>query len=320
MSRPGGTPTRNILRAGNIMAAWLAVLLAACQSPPSRDAAGGSSPDADALPLHYSLGSFDRRFGITPERLIQIAAEAKTVWEMSASRSLFVFDSGASFRLNLVYDERQERTDEAKRAKSQIDSRGKSYDLLVWQHGKMTGRVSEAQKNYETDAAAYERAMNEYNARIEGWNNAGGAPAGEYEKLSIEKRRLEERGRELERRRLSINGEVDDINAIVAEINALVAENHLEVTLYNGKFVEGREFEQGVYDGRGINIYQFGTQEELRMALIHEFGHALGFGHVDDPAAIMYYRFEKQDRDNPRLTDADLALVRKKFQTAGRPG
>ena len=302
-----------------LLAVCLVVFLGACQAPPSRDAADYSTPGPNEFPLHYTLGSFDRRFGITQERFLEIAEDAKAVWEKSAGRSFFVYDSAADFRLNLIYDQRQERTDDAKRAKSKIDSRGKSYDLLVWQHGKMTGRVTDAQERYQADAAAYERTMNEFNERITQWNEAGGAPAAESEKLSMERRRLEERGSELERRRVSINDDVSAINDITAEINTLVAENHLEVTLYNGKFVEGREFEQGVYDGQSINIYQFTGPIELRMALIHEFGHALGFGHVDDPAAIMFYRFEQQDLDNVHLTEADLALIRKKLSTDWKP-
>ncbi len=297
------------------LAAWLG----ACQGPPSRDAAEDAGNGPRQFPLHYSLGSFDRRFGIPPDRFLEIAKEAKAVWEASAGRPLFMFDSAAAFSLNLIYDERQERTDEAKRAKAKIDSRGRSYDMLVWQHDKMTERVTAAQDSYEKDAAEFKRSMDDYNGRIGRWNQAGGAPAGEFEKLGAEKSRLEERGRELERRRLAINDQVTELNDVVSEINKLVAENHLEVTMYNGKFVEGREFEQGVYDGRGINIYQFGSPAELRMALIHEFGHALGFDHVDDPEAIMYYRFEKQDREHPRLTEADLALVRKKFSASASP-
>jgi len=309
------------MRAGRIVLfiSLATVFLAACQGPPSREAADNTAPGTGEFPLHYSLGTFDRRFGISSQKFLEVATEAKAVWEHSAGRPLFVYDSGAAFRLNLIYDERQERTDEAKRARSKIDSRGKSYDILVWQHNKLTERVTVTQETYDSDAATYERSMNEYNARIARWNDAGGAPAAEYDNLQVEKRRFEERGDELERRRLRINDDVDELNDLASEINALVAENHLDVTLYNGKFVEGREFEQGVYDGRGINIYQFGNPVDLRMALIHEFGHALGFDHVDDPAAIMYYRLEVQDRDNPRLTDTDLALIREKFSASGGP-
>jgi predicted Zn-dependent protease len=58
---------------------------------------------------------------------------------------------------------------------------------------------------------------------------------------------------------------------------------------YNQKYGHGLEFNQAEYNGKGINVYQFSTEQDLEVALAHEFGHALGMDHVENPTSIMYY-------------------------------
>ena len=131
----------------------LILLLASCQSPPSKEGADRAPFADEAYPVGYSLGTFDVRFGISEKDFLRIAKEAKAVWEKPADRPLFRFDREAQFKVNLVYDERQQRTLDARKVKASIDSRGRSYDALVWQHSRRTGRLEEAQRRYD-DAAA----------------------------------------------------------------------------------------------------------------------------------------------------------------------
>ena len=63
-----------------------------------------------------------------------------------------------------------------------------------------------------------------------------------------------------------------------------------------------------MFNGREIHIYEFESKEDLRLTLAHEFGHALGMKHHNDPKALMYPMLEEQDMQHFRLQSADIAL------------
>jgi len=307
---------RRQARASAWCVALICALLAGCKTSSDGDGSSGphaTAPGPEAYPLAYSVGTFDGRFGITREQFLKTAAEAKAVWEKAAGRPLFLPEQNARFRLNLVFDERQERTIEAMKVKAAIDSRGRSYDALLWQHDRRVERMQEHQALYDTAAARLQRRLDEHNASVAEWNDRGGAPAEVYARLERDRAGLREGESDLERLRTDVNDDVMAINDLVAQINEVATENNIGVSYYNGTFVEAREFEQGVYDGSAITIYQFTGIPELRLALVHEFGHALGFGHVDDPVAVMNYKLHKQDVARPTLAPADLELLKQKF-------
>ena len=284
-----------------------------CQVHRTDDHRGPATDRSAAFPMSFGFGVFDERFGITRKEFLAAATEAKEVWEKAAGRTLFRFAEGSTFTLNLVFDERQERTFEARKVKAAIDAGGRSYDALVWQHDRRVERMKESEERYATVALALRKRLDDHNAEVTAWNERGGAPPAEYARLERELAGIREGEKDLERMKADLDDDVSAVNDLVVQINRLAADNNIQVDYFNGKFVESREFEQGVFDGSSITIYQFSTTPELRIALIHEFGHALGFGHVDEPGAIMYYRMGRQDLENPTLAPADLELLAGKF-------
>lgn len=73
--------------------------------------------------------------------------------------------------------------------------------------------------------------------------------------------------------------------------------------------VDPRLFDKGQFNGREIVIYEFESEDDLRVTLAHEFGHALGLKHHDDPYALMYPQLSKQNLKDFRLGKADVALL-----------
>lgn len=290
-----------------INAVVLTTLLFGCQP-------GGSRLNVPSTyPIKYSVGEVDARFGISRERFLTLVREAEAKWEEPLGVSLFEYDPTSDFRVNLTFDHRQQRTLDARLAKAALDDRENSIQSLMSEYNRAGEEQIRLKRRYETELAAFTQRVDRHNATVAEWNRKGGAPPQEFEKLKQEEKGVEEGKRLLDETLASLNDAINRQNALADKVNGLADEFNLDVNLYNGRFVESREFEQGQYDGKGITVFQFSEESDLRVALMHEFGHALGFGHVDTPEAIMHYRLERQEMRDPALTEDDLELLKGKF-------
>jgi hypothetical protein len=261
--------------------------------------------------LAYSVGSVDPRFGITQEAFAQLAQSTESVWESPFQKEFFRYDPNAEFKINLVFDDRQQRTIDEKNTRTEITTKEQQYRADLAEYQEALAAHKAANDKYEADAAAYEARLNKYNEDVDYWNKQGGAPAKDYTRLQQEKAALQRESRRLDAERDRLNLSVVNLNVMVSNINAQAKVLNFNVDEYNGKFGTTREFDQGSYTGSAINIYQFSTQEDLGLVLAHEFGHALGLDHVhEDPSAIMYYLMDKQNLTSLQLTRADMDAVR----------
>ena len=132
--------------------------------------------------------------------------------------------------------------------------------------------------------------------------------------LDLEKKELEQEAAVLEQKRVLLKTAIDDLNTLGERISALAKKFNLEVEKFNGAYVNQREFEKGIYNGRNIDIYEFDKEGDLKVALVHEFGHALGLEHVDNPRSIMYRKLAAQDINDIHLTSEDLTHLLSKVK------
>jgi hypothetical protein len=275
---------------------------------------GTADFDPSRYPMTYSLGSFDPRFGITQERFLQLVDEAKGVWEKAAGRQLFTYGEDAPMRINLVFDERQERLLEAKDRKAKLDEGGRSFDLLESDYGEKFRSLQRLRDKFEESAQEYQSNLDIYNARVNRWNEGTSHAEAERQDLEKGKKELENEQNELDRKRVELNNAGQEYNALGERINALAKKYNLEVEDFNGTFIRARDFEKGVFDGKSINIFEFENEGDLDLALVHEFGHALGLGHIENPKAIMNRKLSVQDVNNIQLTTDDVNLLMSKLK------
>ena len=120
--------------------------------------------------------------------------------------------------------------------------------------------------------------------------------------------KINEKKETVESHRQRVNRQSDHINNLIDRQNQLIRE-------YNQKFAEARKFNQGNYYRKGniqrINIFQFSNLGELKAVLAHEFGHAFGIGHLDNPKAIMHAVMQQQNIYNLSLTQDDINALKK---------
>ncbi|MFA5131878.1 MAG: matrixin family metalloprotease [Candidatus Paceibacterota bacterium] len=241
-----------------------------------------------AAPLTYRIGSFDENFGISKKDFLAALEQSSAVWSTSVGKNLFMYDPKGDLTVNLIYDERQKVTQQNLELQADVKKTGELAGSIKEEYTKLEADLAVSKEAYASDLARFESDQNAYQTQVEYWNNQGGAPAAEYQKLVALQRELETKQSYLESKRLALNAQVDQVNAFIQKYNLLVRDANVRIGTINAR--AGKEFQEGTYDPstRTINIYEFSTQYKLLRILAHEFGHALSLDHNTNPLSIMY--------------------------------
>lgn len=264
------------------------------------------------IPLAYSIGTVDSRFGLTRQELTEKLNDAEVVWESEFDRELFEYNPDAQFSVNLIYDERQRMTQQTKEAEEYLNSIEGAHEDISQRYEQLVAEYEEEKQRYATMVADYEERLEAYNSEVRKWNERGGAPKEKRQELEEEKQALEGMQAELETQRTHVNSLIEEVNALARQSNELAEIYNEEARTYVNRYGSARKFNQGDYRGDEINIYQFEGPQDLKLVIAHELGHAAGVEHVDNPEAVMYHLMRDQNLNNITLASEDVtALVDK---------
>jgi uncharacterized phage infection (PIP) family protein YhgE len=258
------------------------------------------------IPIAYRLGTVDPAFGITKEQALSYAREAEALWEDTVNRELFVYDEAAALPIEFRYDIRQASADSETAQRAALDAQKEQSEAIDASITELQTKYDQLSAAYETRVATYEAKLRAYNEEVNTHNDRGGAPPEVFERLEKERVALSRESTGLTQVSTELRELADKINALAEQGNQLVQRYNEGVVRYNEEFGFAREFTQGDYQGDQINIYKFSSDAEVVTVLAHEFGHALGIGHVEGNSSLMYYLLENTD-ELPTLSADDLA-------------
>ncbi len=266
-------------------------------------------PRPCAKPITYSLGAVDERFNMSEKDILSALYDAERLWEEAAEKELFMYDSGSNFSINFVYDDRQERTDQAKAITNSLQKTSKAHQDLKEKYSDALALYNKAKSAYIGNETLYESEVRALNARIQKQNELGGASREEYEALQAKQRVLTAKKDALEQERRALNTLADQVNALADTEGEIVRTYNATLEDLNDAFGDEEEFGQGEYNGKSITIYEFRNKKDLTLVLAHEFGHALGLNHISNPESIMYYLVHGDNAESQAITKDDKVAL-----------
>ncbi len=126
------------------------------------------------LPITYSLGDFDTRFGLTKAEFLTDMAQAESVWERQAGKELFHYvETGGVLKLNLVYDNRQATTEKLQKIDGVISGKQETYDALKSNYTILNQKLTNQRIQYNQAQSQVETMRNALNRDVTYWNQQG---------------------------------------------------------------------------------------------------------------------------------------------------
>ncbi len=236
--------------------------------------------------ITFSIGSVDARFNLKKDEVKLVAQDAASKWNNQTGRQLLKYTDGKSnIKINLIYDSRQEAIDHTRNETQKLNQNQQNVD-------QSKAQIEEMVNKFETD-------LQDYNNDVTKWNEKGGAPPEIFTLLEQQRRSLESTRQKIDTYSKSLNLKINSFNSEVDKFNEELKQQ------------ENKVVTQGLYYPREdkIEIYTYGNNNELRLVLMHELGHALGLDHALNDTSIMYYLLSKQNIDNPKVTEEDKKMV-----------
>lgn len=259
------------------------------------------------VPIQYRLGVIDDSFTLTDVEAKQYIAKATSVWEAISERDLFVYNDQADFTINFVFDERQATADAQSIDRHRLDGIADQNETFRAQIDNLQNTFEQRQSKFAQQRDSYDQQLQSYNDQVRQVNDRGGASPAVFAQLESQRVSLASQSETLRTEADALSNLADQLNALSTEANALIETYNQQVRVYNRQYGEEHEFTQGDYRGGEINVYKFSDESELVTVLAHEFGHALGIDHIEEPGSLMYYLLDDNLDQSPILSDGDVS-------------
>lgn len=255
--------------------------------------------------LRFKVDQVDAGFGLSKEQVIQLSKEAVEIWHQGTHRDdLLLYDENAQLSIHLIYDQRQQEYNALKKVEKQLLADDAQYQRQV-------KNLEASYQHLESQQQRLIQQRDQINYEFQKLQQRRHQPnlsAYEHEQLEYEFQALQRKSENFKREAEYLQQQQSSFNLNVS-LHQHSLENHQQNIIQAQQRFPAREFHKGVFMGHQIHVYQFDAEDDLRLTLAHELGHALGLYHHDDPEALMYPVLGKQNLQHFQLRPADKTLL-----------
>ena len=258
--------------------------------------------------LRYRVADVDPRFGLSQQQVIQLSQEATEIWHAGTLKPLFIYDPDAQLAIHLIYDDRQKQYNAYKQVQKTLAADKARNDLYAENLANSRKGLEMNEQQLRSKQAMIRVEIAQLSQERMSWSRIEHAQGPNMQRVERELAQVKAQAMQLDQEIDRFNQQNDQFNQQVSSYNQQIDQYNAGVIQASQRF-PAREFHKGVFMGDQIQIYQFDAEDDLRLTLAHELGHALGLSHHNDPAALMYPILGAQQLENFKLMPADQGLL-----------
>ncbi|RZF49601.1 matrixin family metalloprotease [Acinetobacter halotolerans] len=260
-------------------------------------------------PLYYRIAEIDPRFNLTTQQVLELTQQAANIWTQETGKQHFIYDPHAKFSIHLVYDERQQQSSHRIQGLNQITQQQKQWENQNQQLQQAKDEIEKTTLLLANKQTQLTAQFQQYNADVQQFNQQRSSSKSLANQLTQRQKVLQQQAVTLQHDMQLHNQKTQQLNQEIKTLNQKNQQLVAAANQFNQVF-QPRLFHKGHFNGKQIVIYEFTTSDDLRLTLAHEFGHALGLAHTDDPKSLMYPVIQQQNLQRFALTDSDRNLVK----------
>jgi hypothetical protein len=297
--------------------------LAASAVPETASPAPALRQDICEIPIRWQVVEVDPRFGLSEDEAKRAIRQAGMLWESAVNQALMFRESSDGIPVRFVYDARQQATQERQVQQSAISDQLERIAAAEAELEALRSELARSRIEHEARVEYFESLSARLEEMAEYWNQRGGAPPSELERLRMAQTEVDAARAFTNAAAAEVNIGVDAANQATDRLNNEIekanrAREELEerypaMRVQSGQFIDTRRSLGRLTFTRDqeIRIFHFEDWDHLLLVIAHELGHALGLEHSGAEGALMAEAAVAAPGDGiPEILDADVELLR----------